>query len=99
MFRIEYDSEALGDLKFLAVHQQKFILGQIQTHLTDQPDLRSQTLVELRPNEFFTWELRCHPYRVFYQIDLQNQTVRIQRIGRKEGNRIYIRGELFTLSS
>ncbi len=45
-----------------------------------------------------TWELRFGPnnrFRVFYEVDAQEQTVSILAIGVKEGRRLFIGGEEF----
>jgi mRNA-degrading endonuclease RelE of RelBE toxin-antitoxin system len=43
------------------------------------------------------YELRIGKYRVFYDVDEQAQTVKIEAIGYKEGNRLFIRGKEYAL--
>ena len=51
----------------------------------------------LEPNALADWELRIGDYRVFYDIDLAETTVKIKAIGYKEHNRLYIRGQAYSL--
>jgi hypothetical protein len=46
--------------------------------------------------EWASWEFRCGPdnrFRVFYEVDVAAQEVRILAIGVKERNRLLIGGE------
>lgn len=96
-FKLLYDKEALADLKELKSHEAAAILKAIQLHLTTQPSTETSTRKLLRPNPFFTWEMRIQPFRVFYQVDEDSQEVRIQRIGCKVHNEVYLRGEKIDL--
>ena len=42
-------------------------------------------------------ELRIDRFRVFFDIDEGNAVVKIEAIGDKRGNRLYVRGEEFQL--
>jgi mRNA-degrading endonuclease RelE of RelBE toxin-antitoxin system len=94
-FKLVYDKEALADLKELKSHEAFAILKAIQLHLTTQPAIATNNRKLLRPNPFFTWEMRIQPFRVFYQVEEASQEVRIQRIGCKVHNEVYLRGEKF----
>jgi hypothetical protein len=50
-----------------------------------------------QPNRLAEWELRVERFRVFYDIDEVEAMVRIQAIGHKRGNRLYLRSEEFQL--
>jgi mRNA-degrading endonuclease RelE of RelBE toxin-antitoxin system len=47
----------------------------------------------LEPNELADWELRIGTYRVFYDIDLTETTVKIKAIGHKDRTVLYLRGK------
>jgi len=96
-FKLVYDKEALADLKEMKSHEAVAILKAIQLHLTTQPAIETNNRKLLRPNPFFTWEMRIQPFRVFYQVEEASQEVRIQRIGCKVHNEVYLRGKKFDL--
>jgi mRNA-degrading endonuclease RelE of RelBE toxin-antitoxin system len=50
-----------------------------------------------RPNDLSAWELRVGMYRVFYDVDPQQRTVRIKAVGWKERDKLVIRGKELTL--
>lgn len=51
----------------------------------------------MEPNAVGTWELRVRHFREFYDVHLEQNLVRVNAIGRKEGNTLFIRGEEFRL--
>lgn len=97
LFKLVYDKEARADLKAFESHQAIAILKSIEKQLGEQPATETNSRKLLRANPFFTWELRIQPFRVFYQVDEEAGEVRIQRIGCKVHNDIYLRGEKFQL--
>jgi mRNA-degrading endonuclease RelE of RelBE toxin-antitoxin system len=99
MFTVELNSEAVADLKLYEAHERKFIFEAIERQLIHEPFVHSKNRKQLRPNSLFAWELRCQPFRVFYQIDTASKKVLVQRVGRKDGNRLYIRDKIIQLSS
>jgi len=44
-----------------------------------------------------TWELQVGKYRVFYDVEQEDQVVRVKAVGWKEHNQLFIRGKEFTL--
>ena len=51
----------------------------------------------LRPNDVAEWELRIGKYRVFYDVYEKARTVKVEGIGHKEGNRLFLHGEEYKL--
>ncbi|MBE2284710.1 MAG: type II toxin-antitoxin system RelE/ParE family toxin [Prosthecobacter sp.] len=96
-FKLIYDKEARDDLKELKPHEAVTILKTIELQLSHHPAAETNSRKLLRPNPFFTWELRIQPFRVFYQVDEASEEVRIQRIGCKIHNDVYLRGEKIEL--
>ena len=47
----------------------------------------------LRDNPLADWELRIGKFRVFYDVDSDEPTVRIVAVGHKEHNTLFIGGE------
>jgi mRNA-degrading endonuclease RelE of RelBE toxin-antitoxin system len=58
-----------------------------------QPGHVTRNRKRLRPNRLAEWELRIDTFRVFYDLDTEHAVVKIEAIGDKRGNRLFIRGE------
>ena len=97
MFDIELTPEATDDLRALRRYHQRQIVDAIQSQLLHQPDQQTRNRKQLRPNRLAEWELRVGDFRVFYDVDAQRATVKVEAIGRKQGNVLSIRGEEFSL--
>jgi mRNA-degrading endonuclease RelE of RelBE toxin-antitoxin system len=97
MFRLEVTASALNDLEVFRLYEQNRILDAINEQLPDEPLTPTRQRKELRPNPLAAWELRIGDYRVFYDVERESQVVRIKAVGRKEHNRLFIRGREFTL--
>ena len=72
-------------------------MEQVDRCLKHQPGHETRNNKELRPNRLAGRELRIDRFRVFYDIDEGRAVVKIEAIGHKRGNRLYIRGEEFQL--
>jgi mRNA-degrading endonuclease RelE of RelBE toxin-antitoxin system len=97
MYRLEFTESARDDLDALRAYEQNRILDTIDRQLPSEPKRPTRQRKELRPNPLAAWELRVGEYRVFYDVDEEEQVVRIKAIGRKEHNRLTIRGKEFPL--
>jgi mRNA-degrading endonuclease RelE of RelBE toxin-antitoxin system len=78
------------------------IREKIEERLTHEPNIETRNRKPVRSPAAFQaeWELRFGPnnrFRVFYQIDHENQQVRIVAIGEKERNRLFVGGKEVTL--
>lgn len=92
-FRIEVSHSAERDLGSFPVFARRIILDGIEVHLRRQPAETSRRIKELRPNPVAGWELRLGDYRVLYDIEDKERTVRIQVVGEKVGNRLIVQNK------
>jgi mRNA-degrading endonuclease RelE of RelBE toxin-antitoxin system len=51
----------------------------------------------LRPNQLAEWELRVGDCRVFYDVDVDANVVKIVAVGYKSGGKLYVHGEEYEL--
>jgi mRNA-degrading endonuclease RelE of RelBE toxin-antitoxin system len=93
MFETRFVDSAFEDLDFLNKFEQRFVVSMIEQHLSLEPAKPTRRRKPLRPNDLATWELRLGAFRVFYDIDPQDMIVWVKAIGRKEHNRLLIRGK------
>jgi mRNA-degrading endonuclease RelE of RelBE toxin-antitoxin system len=93
MYDIEFAPSALEDLKSLRKFEQQQVLNDIESQLRQQPTVETRNRKRLRPNEIAEWELRIGQFRVFYNAYEQKRIVRIEAIGFKVGNLLFIRRE------
>lgn len=96
MYEIRYTPEAVEDLKLLRKRDRRRIVDQIEFILKHEPDRETRNNKVLRPNRLAERELRIDHFRVFYDIP-EGRFVKIEAVGLKRGNRLYIRGEEFQL--
>ena len=69
----------------------------IDACLRHEPRRETRNNKALRPNRLAERELRVNRFRVFYDIDEGAAWVKIEAIGHKRGNRLYVRGREFQL--
>ncbi len=93
MFAIEFTSEAKDDLKALKKNEQVEIIVAIETQLQYEPMAETRNRKRLRPNDVAEWELRVGKFRVLYNVDNRTLTVRIEVIGFKVGNLLFVQGK------
>ena len=97
MFRIELTPEAVEDLRMLRKFDQQQILTAIETQLPEQAAQETRNRKRLRPNQLAEWELRVGVFRVFYDVDLDDALVKIEAVGYKLGNKLFVHGEEYEL--
>ena len=97
MFKVEFTASALEDLDFFKPYEQNPILDAVEQQLPHEPLTPTRHRKELRPNPLATWELQAGKYRVFYDVEQEDQVVRVKAVGWKEHNQLFIRGKEFTL--
>ncbi len=98
MYEIEFTERALEDIEYFRKSERELIFDEIDDHLMYEAEIENNSRKRLRPNELAEWELRLGKYRVYY--DVKRDTVSIVKIiavGFKKHNRLFIRGEEFTL--
>jgi len=101
-FSILFAPETLNHLDVFERKYHGLLRRAIDEQLSYTPEQATRNRKPLeRPAGFgATWELRCGPhnrFRVFYEVDASEQTVRVVAIGIKEGHRLLIGGEEFEL--
>jgi mRNA-degrading endonuclease RelE of RelBE toxin-antitoxin system len=96
-FRIELTPEAIDDLRLLRKYDQQQIVAAIQAQLTHQPTQETRNRKRLRPNALAEWELCIGVFRVFYDVDAPQAVVKVEAIGYKRGNTLFIQGEEYEL--
>lgn len=91
MFDIDITMSAIEDIRVFRKHERNRIVDSIQEQLSHQPHVETRNRKQLRMNDLAEWELRLDPFRVFYIVDHTAQLVSIVAVGRKVGNRLFIR--------
>ncbi len=84
-------------MQILRAYDQRRIIEAVQAQLRHQPTWETRNRKRLRPNELAEWELRISAFRVFYDVDEENELVKITAIGYKQGNTLFIHGEEYEL--
>ncbi len=97
MFEIRYTPEAIEDLSSYNGRDRRRIMDQVDACLKREPELETRNNKALRPNRLAERELRIDRFRVFYDIDEGKAVVKVEAIGHKRGNRLYVRREEFQL--
>jgi len=92
-FSIDLTKTAHGHLEALCRHDRNRVLDVIKEQLTYSPDEETRNKKVLRKNPVADWELRVHPFRVFYEVDTVNKVVRVLAIGVKDRDRLIIGGK------
>lgn len=96
-YQIAFSQVSLAHLRLLKVNEQKIVLDKIEQKLKYQPNLPSRNRKQMRPNPLAIWELRIGIFRVYYDIDKQDNIVDIRAIGIKQGNQVFIGGNPINL--
>ncbi|MFH1918958.1 MAG: type II toxin-antitoxin system RelE/ParE family toxin [Planctomycetota bacterium] len=97
MLQIEFIPEAVDDLRSFRKCDQQQIITAIESQLPHQATQPSRNRKQLRPNQLAEWELRIGDFRVFYDVDEANVVVKIEAIGYKQGNKLFVHGEEYEL--
>jgi mRNA-degrading endonuclease RelE of RelBE toxin-antitoxin system len=97
MFTIDLSDDALEELRQFRKRDSTIILDEIERQLTYQPNVETRNRKPLRAHPLGEWELRVDKFRVFYDIDTENETVLVKAVGVKSGNKLFMRGKEFSL--
>jgi mRNA-degrading endonuclease RelE of RelBE toxin-antitoxin system len=97
MFRLVFTPEAIDDLRQFRKYDQQHIVAAIETQLLHRPAHETRHRKRLRPNALAEWELRVQTFRVFYDVDVEQNVVKIAAVGSKQGNTLFIHGEEYQL--
>jgi mRNA-degrading endonuclease RelE of RelBE toxin-antitoxin system len=96
-FVLDFTDAALDDLAFFKKYEQTLILDQIEVQLSYEPLNETRNRKPLELNALGEWELRIGMYRVFYDVDAEQITVKIKAVGYKQHNRLDLRGKEYAL--
>lgn len=97
MYEIELTPEAIEDLGLLRKFHRQRVVNEIETELGDEPVVETRNRKRLRPNEVAEWELRVGGFRVFYDVEVEARLVKVEAVGRKQGNRLFLHGKEYEL--
>jgi mRNA-degrading endonuclease RelE of RelBE toxin-antitoxin system len=97
MFEIRFTPEAIEDLRRYSKRERRRIMDGIEACLKHEPDRETRNNKRLRPNRLAERELRAERFRVFFDIDERRAVVKVEAVGHKRGNRLFIGGEEFQL--
>lgn len=97
MFQIALTPGALEHLRTLRKYDRNIVLDAIETQLKHQPEEETRNRKRLRPNKLAEWELRVDQFRVFYDVLAEDSLVKIEAVGYKEGNTLFIGGQEYEL--
>ena len=97
MFQITFTPQAIEDLRWFKKIEQKQIVALLEEQLSQEPAIETRNRKRLRPNQLAEWELRVDRFRVFYDIDSENQLIKVEAVGYKEGSRLFIHGKEYQL--
>lgn len=88
---------AIAALDSLRKFDQRRIRDALVEQLGHQPLTETRNRKKLRDNGPAQWELRIGQYRVFYDVDEEDDLVRVIAIGYKQGSKLTILGEEYEL--
>ena len=92
-FTIEFSPDAHDHLSRLRKWDQRIIVDAVAVHLTHQPEVPTRHRKRLEENPIAPWELRVGDFRVFYDVDRENELVVVVAIGQKVHDRLRIGDE------
>jgi mRNA-degrading endonuclease RelE of RelBE toxin-antitoxin system len=81
----------------LRAYDQRRVIESVEEQLRHQPARETRNRNRLRPNELVERELRVASFRIFYDVEEENEIVKIEADGYKKGNVLFIRGEEYQL--
>jgi hypothetical protein len=99
-FALTFAAEVVAHLDFIEAKYHGLLRRTINQQLSHSPAIETRNRKPLEQPAPFdaSWELRCGPknrFRVFYDVDLQADTVEVLAIGVKNRSKLVIGGEEF----
>ena len=92
-FAIEYSFPAREQLKGFRKRDQQIIVDEVDIQLSYEPDRPTRRRKRLEQNPIAPWVLRVGDFRVFYDVNTEDQLVVVLGVGRKIHDRLFIGGE------
>lgn len=93
LFTVNLTKPAYRHLESFRRYDRNRILDGIKEQLTHSPNEETRNKKMLRENPLSDWELRIHPFRVFYEVDESKKLVRVVAVGIKERKKLTIGGK------
>ena len=95
--KLQTVDDAIADLKLLKKAERRTIINELETKLINEPTVETRDRKKLRPHQLAEWELRLGNFRIFYDVDQDNELIRIQAVGYKVSSRLIIQGREYKL--
>ena len=92
-FAIEFSPVARDHLRALRKRDQQIVIDAVAAQLTHQPDQPTAHRKPLEDNPIAPWELRIGDFRVFYDLNHDDQIVAVVAVGQKVHDRLLIGDE------
>ena len=89
-FAIEYSLPAREQLKGFRKRDQQIIVDEVDIQLTHEPDRPTRRRKRLEQNPIAPWALRVGDFRVFYDVNPDDQLVVVLAVGRKIHDKLCI---------
>ena len=83
-YRVVLARDAQADLDALPAGVVSRLLREVNAQLSFQPALETRNRKPLRPGGPAAWELRVQPYRVYYDVNEDEQQVNVVGVARKD---------------
>jgi mRNA-degrading endonuclease RelE of RelBE toxin-antitoxin system len=87
----------MDDLKSMRTFDQRRLVAAMEMQLVHEPTRETRNRKQLCPNNLAEWEHRVEIFRIFYDVDKDDEVVKVVAIGLKEGNDLYIHGTRYEL--
>jgi mRNA-degrading endonuclease RelE of RelBE toxin-antitoxin system len=96
-YQIHFAPLAVRNLAALRARDRAIVVDAVEEQLSNEPTVETRNRRAMRANPLAGWELRLGRLRVYYDVEDREDTVWINAVGRKHGNRVVIAGEEFEL--
>jgi mRNA-degrading endonuclease RelE of RelBE toxin-antitoxin system len=82
MFEIKFTDRAFEDLDIFSKTEKRLILTGLESQLTADAAEENDDRKRLHFDGLAEWEIRLGNVRVFYDVDVQTRTVKIEAVGK-----------------
>jgi mRNA-degrading endonuclease RelE of RelBE toxin-antitoxin system len=83
MFDIKFTEHAIEDMEVFSMSERKWIVEALESQLTLDAARETKDRKRLQPDGIVEWAIRLGKVRVFYDVDIENETVKIKAVGKK----------------
>jgi mRNA-degrading endonuclease RelE of RelBE toxin-antitoxin system len=92
-YRILYSLRARDSLRSLTARQRSLVVDGIDEQLASEPEVPTRNRKQMRDNPLAPWELRIGTFRVYYEVETQEETVTVIAVGVKKRDRVIVGGK------